>query len=39
MQQLDELHRYLVTGLFANYLAQRFDADDRETVVEHFALN
>lgn len=36
---LDEIRRSLVAGLFADYLAQRFDSDDRETVAEHFALD
>ncbi len=39
VQRLDEIRRSLVAGLFADYLAQRFDADDRETVAEHFALD
>lgn len=39
MQRLDEIRRALVTGLFADYLAQRFDADDQEAVAEHFALD
>ncbi|AHF94143.1 hypothetical protein OPIT5_06390 [Opitutaceae bacterium TAV5] len=39
VQRLDEIRRSLVAGLFAYYLAQRFDSDDRETVAEHFALD
>lgn len=39
VQRLDEIRRSLVVGLFADYVAQRFDADDRGMVAEHFALD
>lgn len=36
VQRLDEIRRSLVTGLFADYVAQRFNDDDRDAVAEHF---
>lgn len=39
VQGLDEIRRALVAGLFSDYVAQRFNDDDCETVAEHFALD
>jgi hypothetical protein len=39
VQGLDEIRRALVAGLFSDYVAQRFNDDDGETVAEHFALD
>ncbi len=38
MQGLDEIRRSLVVGLFADYMAGRFDADDGDSVRTHFLL-
>lgn len=39
VRTLDEVRRALIVGLFADYLAQRFDSDDHDMAAEHFALD